>query len=415
MKKFFTLFVTLIMLLASTNGVFAAQNDQSSQENGLFMLSGEVPENTSQFTSIIFPKMLQTKLTAESQDDSSLDTNIANYYLGNPFQLVTENIDLIDTFYYPVFYGDTIVSTLMIYPINTDNVAEDSLEKTYGLSGTLTDGIAEELNEIKENTNSSPNDAILINRKNDDLYYLFQGQNELLKDLPTTSEENTFINARSVNLEDLSNVQDQLNLKAVDVTEPNQYANSGLRRRDDNAPNYIYVNGISLEERQTTKAWCQAYVVAAIMRSQTPHRVYAYDIVRWINPNLSDEDLDKITGTYDGDVIGYARSLGMTPGLVNGQMPLDRVITLMRVGNRISTQWNMYDANGARVAGHSIALTGVTSYPNSASPSSPFIVYQTWNPWYSFTMDYMCNQFEDSITLNGYYSTWRSSIYNFVY
>lgn len=142
-------------------------------------------------------------------------------------------------------------------------------------------------------------------------------------------------------------------------------------------PSWFKFNKSVLTEYQTDKPWCAAYVEAAIIRSQSGRTdLKAHDIVRWVYPDMSEEELSR-NGINLYDVGNYALTVcNMNTSLHQRRLNMTEVQTYLNRASRIFMRMGCsYAVQGQSFGYHALMMVGGASYPNGDG------FYTVWNPW----------------------------------
>lgn len=134
-----------------------------------------------------------------------------------------------------------------------------------------------------------------------------------------------------------------------------------------------------MAEIQSTEPWCAAFCGASILRCRYGLNIYAYDIIRYFNPNSGNLFECSIS---DSQMNGYAQLQGASTIYTSTK------ITQSTVKTQIQNDRPIYIscANTSGDGRHALVIRG---YYNDGSTLS------IWNPWwnYYFTHSYSNSTF----------------------
>lgn len=394
--------LTGCILMSFSIPVFAQESETGETSKNIYLLCSDVPETFYDYANETYSNYLDAMLRTENANDNKVDMNVKNYVLGQPFQYIKDGAPLNDAYEFPVLLNNEIKYIYSVYSVDSANGG--SKEEQYGCSGTMSVALAKELNTLTEQNITSLDTPGSIEWDDGGVFC-------------KTSEKSVLIESRNI----VPNHEEQLstsNLNATplhvnNVLEEDSKIASQKSTRDavpPGQPSWFKFNKSVLTEHQTDKPWCAAYVEAAIIRSQSGRNdLKAYDIVRWVYPNMSEEDLNK-NGISLYAVGDYALTVcNMNPSIHHRILNMTEVQTYLNRANRLFMDMSCsYTVQGQVFTYHALMMVGGASYPNGDG------FYTVWNPWHDNAYSIMninnINKWYDG----GMYMGWIKTMSNFV-
>ena len=255
--------------------------------------------------------------------------------VGQPFAFTQSNALV---YHFPIICDGDITYVLRVFPDG------DSY------SGVISEMFASELTDLSEYTSVS--EPMYISNKNDDIVATIGDRDYMI-----------FENVGQASVVSVATIASVENLQVVDITESTELTINAAQTRDI----MEYIN-LGITETQGNNQWCTAYCLAACIRCQTNHTVYASDC------------MEDALGTYTtsdefpwSKVRTVALQYGLAPTVLSTTTSNAILIREMTEGSPVLQGMNSSDYD------HTVVLRGYSSGANT---------WSIWNPYYSYYENY---------------------------
>jgi len=367
------LIFSFVLFMFQSGVVFA-------DENSLIINSSEISIEVEEYGKENFFSMIDMFLTVEEPE-----SNPSDFKLGNPFTMVEENIEYSNVYFPVINIQDEIK---YIYMVHTQKNGE--------LTSSITAYMAEDLQQLKENSSNSP---ITIFTSNKDIYVEQDEELDILSEVHMQNPDDPLELARLTEKLEPIEVTDQIEIPATSNTSVNKNSRTVLSGKD-----YIALNW-KTREVQGSNSWCGAVTLTNILANKNkPINTSAKAIIDYTYPKMSAANKKK-NGVSDQHVVNFSKSKKLNPKTKNGTLTVAQVKAQIKNGNGV--YMHMVGSYNKKASRHAMAITGWAQQPDKTQ------FYWVSNPWYNYTVMTQANTNPITVTVPGGYYTWNSTVYNF--